>query len=120
MTTDAYLFVIVKQKKKVMFKLFPNNNRQKSIGVSRQYNSIEECRKGLEDFRILVKTNNLDEKLSIEEVRSTGHLETKYIPKIVESGKVIFQQEFMYWHKSECKKWIDRIKKHINANVIEE
>lgn len=109
--TQGYKFRIEKENAGYVFRLYPNNNNKQQIASSMIYDSKANCMNALEQFKIFVKTNNIEAFLKIEKI---GH---KFVPSIVDNGKTLFHRMDLPYDndKDQCNKWIERIKNNIDA-----
>lgn len=104
----AYKFVIKECEDGYRFVLLPNNNNTQMVGESISYGSERECIKGLDHFRMLVKTKEIE--LYVEDRNDV------YCPSIIVDKQKWFMLERGYPHRrSECDNWLQRIRNNIDA-----
>lgn len=110
-----YRYVIKKEKDGCYFVLYPNNIINQEIGRSKYYNSELDCKDALEQFKIFVKMERIDNSDSkyINISKDSGKFKFEY----KKDGEVIFFRKEGYDAKVSAEKIIASIYKHIDADL---
>lgn len=114
----AYYSYEIKEvnKDEYVFILYPNNIVHQEIGRSKIYSTYKECQNAFENFKTFVKTNKInDENSQYIEIKETNKL--CFFNYIV-NGEIIFYRKNGYNSKTNAKKIISSIYKHIVENKI--
>lgn len=100
------------------FELMPNNSNRQAIGKSIDYNSYEECRNAVYDFKSIVKINRINSiDSSNVRVNNKGHIEV-----FNNKGKVIYMSTNTYKSTvlSQVNKGIGAIYRHYDVEIRED
>lgn len=103
-------------KNEYVFILYPNNIVHQEIGRSKIYSTYKECQNAFENFKTFVKTNKInDENSQYIEIKETNKL---WFFNYIVNGEIIFYRKDGYYSKTNAKKIISSIYKHIVENKI--
>ena len=102
---------------KWIFELIPCNNNSQPIGQSSMFDSREECKKGLLEFRMLVIDTRIDDLNHENVVLSRDG--RKYQFAVVNHGQTLYQSRWLE-QKANCKKSIAMIYKCIDEYTLHE
>ncbi len=115
--TDGYVYAIEREDSSYCFKLFPNNSRHQCIGTSGLYKDIEECKKGLRNFKTMLRqdkvSNQYNRHLKIEQI------EGKYQFVFYDNkNHVIFMRDRLYDKRINCENAVKQIFENIDCEYL--
>lgn len=114
----TYRYVLERDGNGYIFILYPNNIINQEVGRSIKYFSKKECLEALNDFKLFVKINKIDNYNSafINVFKKGDFWHFQYI----KDGEIIFYRLMGYYQKQSAKKVIASIYRHIDAEIKDE
>lgn len=109
-----YRYRIEKSNNNYYFALYPNNNPNQEVGRSILYNTYDECKSELENFKIFVKVNKINNYNS-KFIRIFKENDSWFYD-YKKDNRRIFYRKNGYDQKINAKKIISSIFKNIDAN----